>query len=365
MNILLLVPEFPPTTCGGLANYSYNIAKHLTKNHNVKVSVIVSQYPFRRYISNFKYTYRAVKKINELKKNEELDIVYAVTFRPDFLIIGLYAKIVGLPLVFHGVGLDVYTSHPLFAAARRMACQVSDQLICGANFQKEMITREGTFPGKVSVILGGVDTEVFRPLPAMERDRVKRFFNVEDKFVLLSLGRLVKRKGFNDAIEALTYLRDKDDIVLLIVGDGPEKGYLEKLVERHSLGDMVRFLGFQPTTYLPAAYNVADLFVAPFKVIGKDMEGTPLVVQEALSCGIPVISTNTAGLPELIENCESGFTVNMNAPKKIAEKIRLLYDNRKLHDKMTVESRERAKKLLDWKVVIAKTENVLEAAINK
>jgi len=362
MHILLLVAEFPPTTYAGLANYSYNVAKHLQKSNSVEVSVLADHYPIRRYISNFKYVCNVIKKINELKKKEKLEIVYAIPFRPEFSIIGLYAKIIGLPLVSHGVGLDVYTLHPLFVQARKMAYSVSEQLICGASFQKEMISREGAASEKIKVILGGVDTEVFKPMHD-ERNRFRRFFNVEDKFVLLSLGRLAKRKGFDNAVKTLTYLHDIDDITLLIVGEGPEKPFLEKLVEELSLRKKVRFLGFLPTDDLPAVYNSADLFIAPFKVIGKDMEGTPLVIQEALSCGIPVVSTNTAGIPELIENGKSGFTVNPNSPEKIAEKIRLLYENRRLYAKMAVEARRRAQKLLDWKVAVGKTEKVLKEAL--
>jgi len=362
MKVLLLVAEFPPTTYAGLATYSYNVAKHLQRNNDVKVSVLVNCLPFRRYISNLRYTYKVIKKINKLKKEKKLEIIYAITFRPEFTAIGLYAKILHLPFVSHGVGLDIYSSNPMFIQARKTAYSISEQLVCGASFQKEMISHEGAPYEKINVVLGGVDTEVFRPMHG-ERYGFRRHFDVEDRFVLLSLGRLVKRKGFDDALKALTYLGDIDDIFLLIVGEGPEKPFLTKLVEKLSLSERVRFLNFLSTNYLPAVYNTADLFIAPFRVIGKDMEGTPLVVQEALSCGTPVISTNTAGVPELIENGKSGFTVNPNSPEKIAEKIRLLYENRKLYAKMATEARRRAQRLLDWKVAVGKTEKVLKKAL--
>lgn len=362
MHILLLVAEYPPITYAGLANYSFNIARHLKKRNNVEVSVLLSRYTTRRYISNVGYVLCQVRRISQLMKKGKADIVYAITFRPEFLLIGLYAKVMGIPLVAHGVGLDVYSSNPLFVQARKITYSIAEQLVCGASFQKEMILREGAPDRKVNVILGGADTEVFRPMRD-EREQCRQHFNVEDKFVLLSLGRLAKRKGLSDALKALTYLRDIDDTVLLIAGEGPEKPSLEKMVRDLSLEGKVRFLGFLPTSVLPGVYNLADLFVAPFREIGRDMEGTPLVIQEAMACGIPVISTNSAGIPDLIENGKSGFTVNMNSPKEIAEKIRLLYESPELRSQMALEARKRAQQKLDWKVTIAKTEKVLRIAL--
>lgn len=358
----MLVTEFPPTTYAGLAQYSFNVAKHLQRKNNVQVTVLVNHLPFREYTSNLRYIYRVVRKINELKKERKLDIVYAITFRPEFTAIGLYAKIFDLPFVSHGVGVDVYSSKPWFVLARKIAYFISEKLICGASFQKKIIVQEGAPPEKTNVVLGGVNTEIFKPLND-ERDNSGLFFSVEGKFVLLSLGRLVKRKGFDDAVKALTYLRDIDDIILLIAGEGEEKPLLEKLVNELGLGGKVRFLGFLPEGHLPVVYNAADLFIAPFKEIGKDIEGTPLVIQEALSCGVPVVSTRTAGVPELIESGMNGFTVNTNSPEKIAEKIRLLYENRKLYAKMAVEARKRALRVLDWKVAVDKTEKVLKEAL--
>jgi glycosyltransferase involved in cell wall biosynthesis len=363
MHVLLLAPEFPPINYAGLANYSYNTAKFLGQHNDVKVSVLIDRSPFHRYVSNVRYVLHVIKKINEMKKRGKLDIVYAMTFRPDFLLIGLYAKLRRVPLVFHGVGLDVYTRHPLFLFSRRKACFFSDRIICGANFQKRMIVLEGAPQGKTSSILGGVDTELFKPLSHADRDQARRLLNVNDKFVLLSLGRLVNRKGFDDAILALTYIGNKHDIVLLIVGDGPEKPILKRLVEKYSLGGTVRFLGFQPADYLPTLYNVADLLIAPFKMIGKDMEGTPLVVQEALACSTPVISTNTAGLPELIEDGKSGFVVDTDEPARIAEKILILHKNPELRSNMALEARKRAQQMLDWRIVTAQTQSTLLKAL--
>jgi len=360
MNTLLLVSEFPPTNYAGLATYSYNIAKHLSKNNNVMVTRLPAYPTIKRYTLSLRFVYNMKKMITELKKNEKIDIVYGIPFRPEFSAIGLYVKALNLPFVSHEVGSEICSSNPLFILATKIAYSISDQLICGTNFQKEIMLSQGAPREKIHVILGGVDTQTFKP-SYDERDKYRKSLKLEEKFVLLSLGRLIKRKGFDVAIKALTYLDDVDEVILLIAGKGPEKHFLTELVKGLSLDDKVMFLGFVSSEYIPRIYNTADLFIAPFRTIGKDMEGFPLVVQEAQACGIPVISTNTPGPPELVENGKSGFIVEMDSPQKIAEKVRVLYEDRRLRRDMVRNARKRAEEILDWKVVITKIENVLRA----
>lgn len=363
MNILVLAAEYPPKMHGGLANYSYNIAKNLAKTNNVRVAALPNYLRSERWGgSNLYFIYDIVREIDRLKKERRDIVVYAIAFRPEFSIIGAYAKMMGVPFVCNYVGMDIYTLHPAFILARKLAYLVSDRLICGAGFQKEMMVNQGGSAEKIRVILGGVDTKTFKPL-YNERGKFRKLFKVEDMFVLLSLGRLVKRKGFDDAIKALAYLQDIEDICLLIVGEGPEKPTIIKLAKALHLKSKVRFLGFVPSNILLNVYNVADIFVAPFKILGRDMEGFPLVVQEAQACGVPVISTNTAGLPELIENGKTGFLINMNSPREIAEKVRMLYEDHRLRKKLASNARKKAEELLDWEVAVTKIENVLRVAL--
>ena len=364
MNTLLLASEFPPTNYAGLATYSYNLAKHLSKNNNVMVTRLPTYPTIKRYALSLQFVYNMEKRITELKKNEKIDIVYGIPFRPEFSAIGLYAKALNLPFVSHGVGSEICSSHPLFILATKIAYSISDQLICGTNFQKKIMLSQGAPPEKVHAILGGVDTQIFRPLYT-ERNKFRKSLKLEDKFVLFSLGRLIKRKGFDDAIKALTYLDDIDEVILLIAGKGPEKHFLTELAKNLSLDDKVMFLGFISSDYMLKIYNIADLFIAPFRTIGRDMEGFPLVIQEAQACGIPVISTNTPGPPELVENGKTGFIVEMNSPKKIAEKVRVLYEDHRLRRDMARNARKRAEELLDWEVVVTKIENVLRVALKQ
>lgn len=364
MNILLLAAEFPPKI-GGLANYTYNIVKYLNQNNRVMVArALASSATVKRYVLNIQWIYIMERRINELKKNKEIDIIYAIAFRPQFSLMLLITKILGSPLISHGVGLDIYTLDPRLVLARKIAYLVSDKLICGTQFQKGIMAKEGAPIDKINAVLGGVNTKRFRPLTDYERYKLRRSLNIEDKFVLLSLGRLIKRKGFDDAIKTLTYLSEINDITLLIVGDGPEKRFLVKLTESLSLENKVKFLGTLPSSYIPKIYNVADLFIAPFKTLGREIEGFPLVVQEAQACGIPVISTRHTGVPELVENNKTGFLVAERTPTEMAEKIMILYNDLKLRNGMSKAARKRAEEILSYNMLVKKIEKIFQEVVN-
>lgn len=329
-------------------------------NNTVMVEVSPSDYAPKKYVLNLFYVYKTAKKIRELKKREGIDIVYAITFGPTYLLVGLYAKISDVPIVFHGVGTDIYNFNPVCVQSRKLAYSISQSIICGVNFQRKIMAAEGAPLEKIKVVHGGVDTRTFKPL-SDERKRFRQIFEVEDKFVLLSLGRITRRKGFDVAIRALSLLDDIEDIILLIVGEGPAKPSLVKLVKDLDIDEKVKFLGYLPSSLIPKIYNVADLLIAPFREVGRDIEGFPLVVQEAQACGLPVVSTNTAGVPELVENGKTGFIVETNSPKRIAENIRLPYEDKGLYTNLANEARKKAEQF-DWKIVIKKIERILSEA---
>jgi glycosyltransferase involved in cell wall biosynthesis len=371
MRILLLANEFPPNI-GGLANLTYNIAKGLSVNNEV---FVISFSPEEQGIGFdatpptfpdlLYYPRRAVPylrnvgaRIHEMAKKGEIDVVYSICFTTYFTVLGVYSKILGLPLVSHAVGLDLYSHRFKDRLSRRVAYLASDAIICWTNFQKSMMSKEGADPGKLYVIYGGVDTELFKPY-IDERETLRRFYQLEDKFILLAAGRLIARKGFDDAIRALSLLKDLKDVVLIVVGDGPERTNLEGLAKALHLEDRVRFLGLLPSEPLPKVFSMADVFIAPFKVLGTDLEGSPMVVKESQASGLPVITTNTPGMEEVVEDGLDGFIVPMNSPIKLAEKVRTLFEQPKLRSMLAENARKKAVELFDWRAYTKKVEAIL------
>ena len=142
---------------------------------------------------------------------------------------------------------------------------------------------------------------------------------------LLTVGRLVPRKGQDRTIEALALLRDDHpDLLYAVVGDGPDRARLEQLVTRHDLVDRVTLHGRLTGAALEAAYADADVFVMPARVeAGGDTEGYGLVYLEAGARGLPVIGGRTAGAAEAVDAGRTGLLVERpEDPRAVASAIR-------------------------------------------
>lgn len=164
----------------------------------------------------------------------------------------------------------------------------------------------------------GVDCRRFRFRPRVpDADGVLR---------LVSVARLAEKKGLDVGLKAAAALvRQGRRLVYSIAGDGPLRGDLEALSAELGLGDRVRFLGAQPQERIAELLDSAHLFLAP-SVTAADgnQEGIPVVLMEAMSQGLPVVSTWHSGIPELVEDGVSGRLVPERDPEALAGAIEAL-----------------------------------------
>lgn len=170
---------------------------------------------------------------------------------------------------------------------------------------------------KVSVISMGVDLDVlFVPL-----DDVKRKTNR-----VIFVGRFVEKKGVANLIEAVAVTRkNRPEIELVLVGDGPLKTTLEEKVKKHRLHDNVRFFGSVQQKDLPALYSSAAIAVTPSVIDGSgDQEGLGLVIIEALGCGCAVVASSLEAIKDIIVNGENGLLVEQGNVNALAEAIQQL-----------------------------------------
>lgn len=155
------------------------------------------------------------------------------------------------------------------------------------------------------------------------------------KRVLLSVGRLVTRKGHDMALRALPILRTTyDDLVYVIVGDGPDRARLESLADELRVSDMVVFAGRASARELAALYAAASVFVMPSRQIGEDVEGFGLVFLEAGYHRVPVVGGNSGGIPEAVREGENGLLADPADPTDIAAKVARLLDDPALASRM-------------------------------
>jgi glycosyltransferase involved in cell wall biosynthesis len=181
----------------------------------------------------------------------------------------------------------------------------------GCDYNRRYILDQVGNPPPVHEIVMGVDADRFcreAPYPGGRR--------------VLAVGRLVPKKGFTDLIEAVALLEDERPLDrLVIVGEGPMRGELERLIETRGLRDRVDLLGALSPEQVRAELERADLLAMPCVVAPDgDRDSMPVVVKEALAMEIPVVGTEEVGLPELIRP-EFGRLAPPGDPQALADAI--------------------------------------------
>lgn len=144
--------------------------------------------------------------------------------------------------------------------------------------------------------------------------------------VILSVGRLVEKKGFDDLIQASALL--EDEFRLVIIGDGPLEARLRGLVDQLGLADKVTMLGAMDHAGALRRYRDADIFCLACKIAADgDRDSMPVVTKEAMAAGLPVVSTREVGVPEMVDDGRTGILVPPSDPRALASALsRLLQD---------------------------------------
>ena len=189
----------------------------------------------------------------------------------------------------------------------------------------------------------------------------------EGKFKMLTVGRLVERKGHDKILEGLSILVKKGyKMKYIVVGDGPMKQKLVNLSKKFGVREQVEFVGNIPYSQTPSYYKMCDLFIMPSRYIRerKDVEGFGVVFLEANFFGKPVIGGNSGGIPDAIKDGVTGLLVNPEDPKDIAGKIEKLINNPKLAKRLGEQGRKRVLEEFTWERaagIIERTMSVCKA----
>ena len=180
----------------------------------------------------------------------------------------------------------------------------------------------------------GIDTGKFCYLP--------RKPGKDGKVRLLTIARLIEKKGAQYAVQAVAdVLKRHSNIEYNIVGDGPVKNTLEDLIEGLNIGNNVKLLGWRHQEEIIELMKHTDVLIAPSVVSGDgDEEGIPVVLMEALAQGMPVLSTQHSGIPELVQDGESGFLVPERNVEALADKLEILIKHPEIWSEMGRAGRE-------------------------
>jgi glycosyltransferase involved in cell wall biosynthesis len=232
----------------------------------------------------------------------------------------------------------------------RMTFNKADLIVANSHYTKNLITSFGTSPEKVYVSYPGVDTSRYLNLPSDDAREEPRLPNVP---ILLTVARLVKRKGTKYLVQAMPrILRRIPTAMLVIAGDGPERCELEGEVRRLNLNGSVVFLGKVTEDRLIGLYRTSDVFVLPAIVdLDGNTEGLGVVLLEAMSMQKPVVASRVGGIPEVIVHGQTGMLVEPGKPEELANAVTYLLRNEHTSAVMGERGRQRIEQIFDWNII--------------
>ena len=174
-------------------------------------------------------------------------------------------------------------------------------------------------PDRVSLVYHGLDFDRFCEPPTPIPNKQSNPLNI------LSVGRAVEKKGFNDLLEALTYLPEDIGWLFVHIGGGPLISKLKQRARSLRIADKIDWRGPQSNEHVLKAYREADIFVLPSQIAADgDRDGLPNVLLEAQSQRLPCVSTDVSGIPELVENNVTGLLVKQKDPIALATALQKL-----------------------------------------
>lgn len=287
-------------------------------------------------------TPRVIRKVRSLIKEQKIEVIWFGAAAPlalsaRWLRIGEVRKLVALT---HGH--EVWWSRiPPFTMFMREMSRHVDHFGYLAEYTASALAR--VIPeSKLVRIAPGIDVKHFVP-HAVEKARP----------TIISVGRLVHRKGQDRLVEALPIIkRAIPDVELIFVGEGPHRDELNRLVRKHKLETSVRFIGRVDYRELPKYFSLGDIFAMPSRnrLFGLEVEGLGIVYLEASACGLPVIAGDSGGAPDAVIEGETGFVVSGNDLESIASRAIELLSDTKLRSRLGQRGRSWVESDWNWDI---------------
>ncbi|MCL5071706.1 MAG: N-acetyl-alpha-D-glucosaminyl L-malate synthase BshA [Actinobacteria bacterium] len=316
------------------------------------------EYPLFKYPP---YSLSLSVKMSEVIEAEKLDILHVHYAMPHATSAYLAQKMVGEDKIkfvttLHGTDITLVGSHSSFYKITKFSIESSNGITCVSNYLKKSTEEIFKIKKDMRVIYNFVNTERYRRdnLDRENMDFLKLIKKGDKVISHISNFRPVKR--IQNIIKAFCRISREVQSKLLLVGEGPETARCKIMVEKLKLGDKVFFLG-RYDNVIPVL-SVSDLYMLPSK-----SESFGLSALEALSCSVPVIGTNTGGLPEVVIDGQCGYLCDPNDVKSLANRATEILCSEELAEKMGQEARKRAM-LFDSSIIVPQYINYYNEVLN-
>jgi phosphatidylinositol alpha-1,6-mannosyltransferase len=368
MKILFITDRFPPSE-GGSRAYYYNLCinynpesvviltkkidgyKEFDKNQQIKIirkghplpNWKIYQLP--RFLSPLLWTIYLIVK-------ERIDIVHCGDFLPGGAIGLSLKKLLGIPYVYyvHGEGNTWFQQFRFQPRFRKIILKNADRIVAACTYAEEGVKRDlnGGYE-KVFKITPGVDYKRFNP--AWKDTELLQELGLEGRKIILTLGRLVERKGQDTVIQAMPkILANVPNAVYLVGGRGPYEERLRNLVAASDLEERVKFLGFVQNEKLPSLYSICDVFVMINReTTGEGPEGFGMVFTEASAAGKPVVAGKSGGTEDSVLDGITGYRVDpLNVDEVASHIVKILKDD-ELGKNLGRNGRDWVERTFNWR----------------
>lgn len=266
----------------------------------------------------------------------------------------LASRISGIPYSFTAHAVDIFSER---VREKVLARKIADArfVVTVSEFNKAFLEDlVGDGRGRIVRVYNGIDLCRFSPDGGPP----------PSPFTILSVARLVEKKGLEVLVEACRHLRDRGrEFQCWIAGMGRLYGRLQGLIEEGALGDRVHLLGALAHQEVLERYHAAHLFVLPCRV-GADgnRDGLPVSIVEALACGLPVVTTPLTGIPEAVRDGHNGRLVPEGDARAVADAIESMIRDRTLYARLQANARPSVASAFDRTRTAVALRNLLEEA---
>lgn len=318
--------------------------------------VQMATYPLFKYPP---YALGLATKLVEIAEEYHIEIIHAHYAVPHAASAYLAQKIlmprrVKTITTLHGTDITLVGADKSFHRVVKFAIEQSDGVTAVSNYLRDKTIEEFNIQKEIRVIYNFVDSHSCR---RKIETCIKDQYAPKGEKILIHASNFRPVKRVGDVVRIFQKVQQQIPSKLVLIGEGPERIFVQQLVKEYKLMEHVHFIGEQD--YIEPLLGCADLFVLP-----SEQESFGLVALEAQSCSVPVIATKVGGLSEVIIDNETGFLLPVGETALMAKKAIELLTNSELHKKFRMNARERAVKNFDQRLIIPQYENYYTEILN-
>ncbi|MBN1694614.1 glycosyltransferase [candidate division WOR-3 bacterium] len=364
-------PSENPIVINGIKYYHFLEKRFFVKKlYDLRITRALTTFLHRREFSKYIY---------EIAKKEKPNIIHSASPYTNGLPAFLVAKTMNIPFVYEIRGLSDYIiESPLkknrndirIVYRKRLENNVlkaANSIITLSRASKEDICNRGIKKKKIFIVPNGINGGFLHYKKPNTTDLSKKYKISHSKIKLGFIGSLKAVEDVITLLDAIAILKKQftNNIVLIIIGEGPMFSYFNNHAKNIGIKEMVRFIGRVPNSEIKKYYSMLDIFVIP-RLKNKMTETiSPLKILEAMGIGIPVIGSNVGGIAEIIKDGVNGFLFEPQNPEDLAKVLKKLINSKNLCKKVADRAKFWVQENRKWDNLIETYRRVYKNLLNE